>query len=111
MVEIEIFRGFEWGCKKLQYTISNKLKSETNKTFHHIFKDNVFGLDISESSIKRTTILLSLLALANAEDRKEFKFNLHCANALSYDWIKNEPLVKANNEIDEFLIDKYRLSL
>jgi adenine-specific DNA-methyltransferase len=88
------------GCGAFLFTIANKLKAETDKTFYQIFKDNIFGLDISKSSIKRTEILLSILALANGEDKKEFKFNLHCANALSFDWFRHEGKVKANNGFD-----------
>ncbi len=87
------------GCGAFLFTIANKLKSETDKTFHQIFKDNIFGLDISKSSITRTEILLSILALANGEDLKEFDFNLHCANALSFDWLKEEK-IKSNNGVD-----------
>ncbi|KQS47570.1 hypothetical protein ASG38_09000 [Flavobacterium sp. Leaf359] len=88
------------GCGAFLYTVSNKLKSETDKTYYQIFSENIFGLDISKSSIRRTEILLSLLALANNEDRKEFKFNLHCGNALSFDWLKNNPKIKKNNGFD-----------
>lgn len=88
------------GCGAFLFTIANKLKAETDKTFYQIFKYNIFGLDISESSIKRTEILLSILALANGEDRKEFVFNLHCANSLSFDWFKHEAKVKANDGFD-----------
>lgn len=88
------------GCGAFLYTVSCKLKSETNKTYYQIFSENIFGLDISKSSIHRTEILLSLLALANGEDKKEFKFNLHCANALSFDWLKNETRIKTNKGFD-----------
>lgn len=88
------------GCGAFLYTISNKLKSKTDKTYYEIFNENIFGLDISKSSIKRTEILLSLLALANNEDSKEFKFNLHCANALSFDWFDKDSRIQANNGFD-----------
>ncbi len=88
------------GCGAFLFTIANKLKSETGKTFYQIFKENIFGLDISKSSIKRTEILLSILALANGEDKREFEFNLHCANALSFDWFKAEERIKNNNGFD-----------
>src|ERR1035437_7412845 len=41
------------GCGAFLYTVANKLKVETGKSFNQIFKDNVFGLDISKSSITR----------------------------------------------------------
>lgn len=88
------------GCGAFLFTVANKLKVETEKSFHQIFKDNIFGLDISSSSIKRTEILLTLLALSKGEDLKAFDFNLHCNNALSFDWFKNEEIVKTNNGFD-----------
>ena len=88
------------GCGAFLFTIANKLKSETGKTFYQIFRENIYGLDISKSSITRTEILLSILALSNGEDRKEFEFNLHCANALSFDWFKAKTQIKENNGFD-----------
>lgn len=88
------------GCGAFLYTVSCKLKSETNKSYYQIFNENIFGLDVSQSSIDRTKILLSLLALANGEDKEEFKFNVHCANSLSFDWFKNEPKIKENRGFD-----------
>lgn len=88
------------GCGAFLFNISCKLKDETGKSFYEIFKENIFGLDISKSSIKRTKILLSLLALSYGEDKEEFKFNLHNSNALSFDWYNNELTVKQNNGFD-----------
>lgn len=88
------------GCGAFLFTIANKLRAETGKTFYQIFKNNIFGLDISQSSINRTQILLSILALSHGEDRKEFVFNLHCANSLSFDWFKHEEKIKANKGFD-----------
>ena len=88
------------GCGAFLFTIANKLKAETSKSFYQIFKDNIFGLDISASSIKRAQILLTLLALSKGEDKNEFEFNFHCANALDFDWFKHEEAVKANNGFD-----------
>lgn len=88
------------GCGAFLFTVAKKLKAETTKSFYQIFKDNIFGLDISESSIKRAEILLSLLALSKGEDNRAFEFNLHCANALAFDWFKHEEAVKKNNGFD-----------
>jgi adenine-specific DNA-methyltransferase len=88
------------GCGAFLFTVANKLKTETTKSFEQIFKDNIFGLDISPSSIKRAEILLTLLALSKGEDREVFDFNLHCSNALSFDWFKHEEAVKINNGFD-----------
>lgn len=88
------------GCGAFLFTLANKIKAETSKTYFEIFKDNIFGLDISESSIKRAEILLSLLAVTNGENIEKFDFNLYTANALSFDWLKNEERLKSNNGFD-----------
>lgn len=87
------------GCGAFLFTIANKLKAETDKSFIKIFKENIFGLDISKSSITRTRILLTLLAIFNNEDLEEFEFNLYAANALSFDWQKIEK-IKTNKGFD-----------
>ena len=38
--------------------------------------------------------------MSKGEDLKAFDFNLHCANALSFDWFKHEDRVKMNNGFD-----------
>jgi len=88
------------GCGAFLFTIASKLKSETGKSFYQIFKENIFGLDISKSSIRRAEILLTILALANGEDRTKFEFNLHCDNSLSFDWFKFEEKIKRKNGFD-----------
>ncbi len=110
------------GCGAFLFTIVNKLKLETNKSFYDIFKDNIFGLDISKSSIERARILLSLLAIYYSEDVEEFDFNLYISNALSFDWnsiekikfnkgfdliVGNPPYVRAKNiDIDSKVLLK-----
>ncbi len=88
------------GCGAFLFTLTNKIKAETGKTFAQIYQDNIFGLDISSSSIKRTKILLSLLAISNGEDNTEFQFNLHTANALSFDWLSIDNNVRENKGFD-----------
>lgn len=101
------------GCGAFLFTIANKLRIETKKSFFEIFRDNIWGLDICENSIKRTEILLSLLAISVDEDIQNFEFNLFCGNALSFDWkskskskkkydgfdliVGNPPYVRARN--------------
>jgi len=67
-------------------TITEVLIEKTDKNYFEIYRDNIYGLDIQDYSIKRTKILLSLLAIINNEDRKVFEFNLFCGNALNFDW-------------------------
>lgn len=87
------------GCGAFLFTIANSLKLKTDKSFYDIFRDNIFGLDISLSSIERTKILLSLLAIFFNEDVEEFDFNLYTSNALSFDWNSIEK-IKFNKGFD-----------
>lgn len=88
------------GCGAFLFTVANKLRTETGRPLYQIFKDNIFGLDISKSSINRVKILLSLLAISNGEDKTTFKFNLHTANALSFNWVSKENKVRDNKGFD-----------
>lgn len=88
------------GCGAFLFTVANKQKCETQRPFSKIFEKNIFGLDICQTSIKRTEILLSLLAISQGEDEREFKFNLFCGNALSFDWKSNCSAIKPNEGFD-----------
>lgn len=88
------------GCGAFLFTFANKAKALTDKTFSEIFKENVYGLDISDSSVARTKILLSLLAVSAGEDQPDFEFNLYSGNALSFDWNKQAKRVKHNMGFD-----------
>ncbi len=93
------FGDIACGCGGFFKTITEILVNETDKTYFEIYRDNIYGLDIQEYSIKRTKILLSLLAIINKEDCKEFEFNLYCGNALSFDW-KTVETLNENNGFD-----------
>ena len=102
------------GTGAFLYTVSERIKEKTNRSYFDIFKDNIYGLDISDYSITRTKILLSLLAITNGEDIEVFDFNLVVENALSFEWDKqfedfsgfdivlgNPPYVRAKNLSDD----------
>ena len=98
--ELIIAGDISCGCGAFLYTLAKRLRSETGKSYKEIFKRNLWGLDISSSSIERTKILLSLLAISEGEDEKEFSFNLFVANALSFDWHKEVSAIKKNKGFD-----------
>jgi len=102
------------GTGAFLFTVSERIKEKTNKSYFDIFKDNIYGLDISDYSIARTKILLSLLAITNGEDVETFDFNLVVGNALNFEWFRqfedfkgfdivlgNPPYVRAKNLSDE----------
>ena len=102
------------GCGGFLFNAAKQLKKQTNKTYSEIFRTQIFGLDIQSYSITRTRLLLSLLALNEGEDKKEFHFNLFVGDALDFKWknhlkrfsgfdiiLGNPPYVCARNLSDE----------
>lgn len=94
-----------------------RINQITKKSIINIIEDNIFGADISKTSIYRTKILFSLLALLYKEDKREIKFNLIDSDSLTYDWKKkfdvvigNPPYVRTKNlpeNIRELIHKKY----
>lgn len=74
------------GCGGFLFNAAKQLKKQTNKTYSEIFKKQIFGLDIQPYSITRTKLLLTVLALTEGEDKKEFYFNLFEGDALTFNW-------------------------
>ncbi|MDR4891885.1 MULTISPECIES: Eco57I restriction-modification methylase domain-containing protein [unclassified Chryseobacterium] len=98
------------GCAGFLYTAAQELKRRTGNTYQYIFQNQIFGLDIQEYSVTRSTLLLSLLALSEGEDIREFDFNIHQGDTLVFNWreyyenfegfqiiIGNPPYVRARN--------------
>ncbi len=76
------------GCGGFLIDASKELKAKANKSYKKIFQENIYGVDIQKYSVERTEILLSLLAITEGEDEKEFIFNLYQGDSLIYDWGK-----------------------
>jgi methylase of polypeptide subunit release factors len=102
------------GCGGFLFNASKQLKKQVDKTYAEIFRTQIFGLDIQSYSITRTKLLLSVLALSEGEDKKEFHFNLFVGDALGFEWknhlkrfsgfdiiLGNPPYVCARNLSDE----------
>ena len=78
---------------------------------------NIFGADISKTSIYRTKILFSLLALFIKRIKEKLKLDLIDSDSLTYDWKKkfdvvigNPPYVRTKNlpeNIRELIHKKY----
>jgi adenine-specific DNA-methyltransferase len=74
------------GCGGFIYNAAKEIKRRTKNTYFQIFKTQIFGLDIQSYSINRSKLLLSILALSEGEDNKQFEFNLFIGDALTFDW-------------------------
>jgi adenine-specific DNA-methyltransferase len=77
------------GCGGFLYSSAKQIKKQTNKAYSEIFRKQIFGLDIQPYSITRTKLLLSVLALTEGEDKKEFHFNVFVGDALTFNWKEN----------------------
>jgi adenine-specific DNA-methyltransferase len=85
-LETATFSDIACGTGAFLQTVAEQLKQKTNKTYYQIFAENIYGLDISDYTIERAKILLSLLAISKKEDIEQFSFNLHVGNALNSKW-------------------------
>ncbi|MFA8300552.1 MAG: class I SAM-dependent DNA methyltransferase [Hyphomicrobiales bacterium] len=74
------------GCGSFLIDSAKRIKQDNKISYFEIFKKHIHGLDIQEYSITRTKLLLTLLALLENEDCKEFEFNLFVGNTLSFNW-------------------------
>ena len=74
------------GSGAFLYTVSKLIKNTTSYSLYDVYKNIIFGLDISEYAIERTKILLTLFAISENEDREDFVFNLFTGNTLDFNW-------------------------
>jgi len=97
------------GCGGFLIDASRELRAKTNKSYKKIFQENIYGVDIQNYSVERAEILLSLLAITENEDEKEFTFNIYQGDSLKYDWkekkfdliLGNPPYVCSRNMDDK----------
>ena len=74
------------GCGAFLYTLAETIHERTQAPFAFIYH-HLYGVDISEMSITRAKILLSLVALLHGETIEEEDFNLYRGNSLIFDFI------------------------
>ena len=86
------------GCGAFIYTLAETIHERIQVPFATIYH-HLYGVDISEMSITRAKILLSLAALLHGEIIEDEDFNLHCGNSLTFDFI-GLPNVHENGGFD-----------
>lgn len=96
------FADISCGCGGFFFTLVLAIRERINISFEQIYQNNIFGVDIEPYSIKRTKLLLSLLAFSLGEDITEFEFNLYVGNSLEFDWKSNE-IINRNNGFDAII--------
>lgn len=87
------------GCGGFLYTYASILNSVYNLDFATIYNRLLYGIDITQYSVDRTCILLSLLAITRGSD-EDFSFNIICGNSLEFTWSNNFLAVKNNGGFD-----------
>ncbi len=71
------------GCGGFLMDVAKYIHKKTGKSYQHIYRENIFGIDIQSYSIERCKILLNLLAISEGEN-SEFEFNLLNADSLDF---------------------------
>ena len=71
------------GCGGFLMDVAKYIHKKTGKSYHHIYQENIFGIDIQSYSIERCKILLNLLAISEGEC-SDFKFNLLNTDTLDF---------------------------
>ena len=71
------------GCGGFLMDVAKYIHKKTGKSYHHIYRENIFGIDIQSYSIERCKILLNLLAISEGEN-SELEFNLLNADTLDF---------------------------
>lgn len=69
------------GCGAFLITAAQQIYHRSNKSYREIIADYIFGIDIDSDAIRKTHLLLELLACVNSE-YTDGKVNLFCANSL-----------------------------
>lgn len=77
------------GCGGFLLTAATFLKRRLGLKYYDIYKKFIFGLDIKEYSVRRTELMLSLLALSSGESMDSFEFNIFTGDALEYDFCRS----------------------
>lgn len=86
------------GCGAFLFTLLEKIRECSALSYKKILH-NLYGIDISSTSIGRAKILLALVALKNGESVCEEDFRLYCGNSFTYDF-KQLPEVAENSGFD-----------
>lgn len=84
------------GCGAFLIAAIEKIKNDFDKPVSEIIKENIYGSDILDYSVRRCKIILSIFALLNNQDVEKLHFNIYCQNSLNADWGKILDTTKEN---------------
>lgn len=72
---------------------TKRIHELTSDSFRDIIRNNIYGVDISQSSVRESKMLLSLLAASNEEVLEYDDFNLYQGDSLRLSWTETFPSV------------------
>jgi adenine-specific DNA-methyltransferase len=98
-VEEAKFCDVACGCGGFLFSYAKYLNCVYGVSYHYIYSELLFGVDITQYSIDRSEIILSLLALYNGEDTN-FQFNIKKGNSLDFDWLVEFPQIAGAKGFD-----------
>ncbi|PCJ62695.1 MAG: DNA methyltransferase [Bacteroidetes bacterium] len=106
------------GCGAFLIGLVEYYQNTFNKSVKKTIKENIYGSDILNYNVKRSKVILSLLALLNNEIIEESDFNIYNQDSLKADWknefeiiVGNPPYVKFQDLSDDnrlYLIDNWK---
>ncbi|MCY6353668.1 HsdM family class I SAM-dependent methyltransferase [Clostridium sp. ZS2-4] len=74
------------GSGAFLYVLAEKLNDQHEISIVEAIENNIYGIDIDENHVRRTKIILSLLALKSGEDRDVINFNIIHSDSLRNNW-------------------------
>jgi adenine-specific DNA-methyltransferase len=88
------------GCGGFLLTVAQEIQLRTNRSYYDIFNENIYGIDLTQYSIDRAKLLLTLYALSHGEDVEHFEFNLYVGNSMNFDWRDTVAEIRESNGFD-----------
>jgi len=97
------------GCGAFLVGLTEYYRNEYGKAVRDTVRENIFGADILDYNIRRSKLLLTVLALTHGEHLSDDDFNLYHRDSLRADWgdntfdniVGNPPYVKFQDLSDE----------
>jgi len=74
------------GCGSFLVLAAEYVANKFNKSIVETITNNLYGIDIKDSYVQSTKMILSLLCLLHNENPSEVKFNIICKDSIKVNW-------------------------
>lgn len=91
------------GCGAFLVAAANHMNKAFGINYYNIIRNNIFGVDISDYSVRRAKIILALLMLENGEDVADINFNIINADSLKTTWQRLFPEIFKKGGFDAII--------